>query len=231
MKIADISSFFSPEGKQRGRVNGSADKFCFSFPGAREKALSVAAPKVPEEPARTLTFGPQKPRHPQQGPSQAKTVTFNPQPPLAHEQSAYVPVHARQQPPPSAMSGGGSPYGTGTSPVISRVAANQMLNSHQPVSSAGLSKVPMHQMHHSASPGGQGPQPPRLNTFSPVAGGVRVLPPHGRLPQVNIPNRSSDGGYPNSNGEDSNSDRDLVSDGYIVYGSSADQGQVRTSNV
>ena len=162
------------------------------------------------------------PRRLRPQPTQAKTVTFNPQPPVAHEQR-YAPVSQRQIP-PSTVPGTAPAYGmVPQQGSLTRDARNPILNPHQD-GSAGISKVPMH------------PGQPRL---SPVAGGIRVLPAHGRLPQVNLPNRPTGSYSGSSNGEnneeasepDSDLSQELAREGYIVYGHSADQGRVRTSNV
>ena len=190
--------------------------FIFLIPGTKDKPAVAPSKTKDHEDNRNLSSGPQRLR-PQ--PTQAKTVTFNPQPPVAHEQK-YAPINSRQVPPP-APGYGLLPQDRGPG-VIKGGARNPVLNPHP----AGLSKVPMQS--------GQ----PRLNPV--VAGGIRVLPAHGRLPQVNLPNTpigSYSGG--SSNGEDnedaseadSDLSQELAREGCIVYGRFTDQGRIRTSNV
>ena len=184
--------------------------------GTKDKPAVAPLKTKDHEDNRNLSSGPQRLRL---QPTQAKTVTFNPQPPVAHEQK-YAPINSRQVPAP-APGYGLLPQDRGPG-AIKGGARNPVLNPHP----AGLSKVPMKS--------GQ----PRLNPV--VAGGIRVLPAHGRLPQVNIPNTpigSYSGG--SSNGEDnedasevdSDLSQELAREGYIVYGRSTDRGRIRTSNV
>ena len=180
--------------------------------GTKDKP--VMAPLREGDNKTIASSGPQRFR-PQ--PTQAKTVTFNPQPPVAHEQR-YAPV-SQKQISLSTVPGTAPAYGmVPQQGSLTRGARNPILNPHQ-ASSAGISKVPMH------------PGQPRL---SPVAGGIRVLPAHGRLPQVKLVSYSgSSNGEDNEEATEPDSDlsQELAREGYIVYGRSADQGRVRTSNV
>ena len=190
--------------------------------------------KAPEEP-RNLTFGPQRPRQGAAPPT--KTVTFTAQPQVSRD-PRYAPINARP-PLPGYNTYAGSTNNNrvlGGNPRVPSSSGPAAIVDGTGVG-AGAPKVSMQQPQHSL-------HQPRLSTSHPaVLGGVRVLPAHGRLPQVNIPpNLSSTG---SSNGEDVEEDmtevdsypgkdhvtNSLPRDGYIVYGSSADQGRVRTSNV
>ncbi len=132
-----------------------------------------------------------------------KSVTFNPGPPIAHElRTASIAPRYTSTP--------------GTGRVEVRSPPQQVRNPHNnPYATVG-SKVPVGQL--------------------PIrAGGIQVLPPqvniHNRLPAVNIPLMSAAAGSGGEDSEDSDLSAELSKGGLIVYGSTSDQGHVRTSNV
>ncbi len=132
-----------------------------------------------------------------------KSVTFHPGSPVAHElRTASIAPRYTSNP--------------GAGRVGLRSPPQQLRNPHNnPYATVGP-KVPVGQL------------PMR-------AGGIQVLPPqvniHSRLPAVNIPLMSAAAGSGGEESEDSDLSAELSKGGLIVYGSTSDQGHVRTSNV